>query len=86
MLKELKLSKLSDAMLKDKEMGSILGGESTFSYCYEGQPGGSSNFNNMGANQDTLGQGGHSVQGCNNYFVFTYEGTLYYTTLAGRAS
>lgn len=37
MLKELKLSKLSEAMLKDKEMSSILGGESTFSYCYEGQ-------------------------------------------------
>lgn len=88
MLKKLKLSKLSEAMLKDKEMSSLLGGESlcTCSCYYEGEPGGSSNFSNMVANLDTLGPDGHSAQGCNNYFAFTYEGTLYYTTLAGTAS
>lgn len=88
MLKELKLSKLSEAVLKDKEMSSILGGESicSCSCYYQGQPGGSSSFNNMVANLDTFGPGGHSANGCNNYLAYTLEGALYYTTISGKAS
>ena len=61
--KKLKLSTLSEALLKDKEMGSLYGGDRTCdcSCYYQGQPGGSSSSSNIGD------YGGDSVQGCNQY-------------------
>lgn len=85
--RKLKLSTLSKAVLKDKEMDSIFGGDSicTCSCAYAGQPGGSSSNNNMVANLN-LGPGGHSVNGCNQYFAFETSGTIYYTELYARES
>jgi natural product precursor len=67
--KKLKLSALSEMMLKDKEMGSILGGEGRWCTCscaYANQ-GGSSSNDNSAANYDLGPHGGYSTSGCNVY-------------------
>ena len=74
--KKLKLSALSEAMLKDKEMCSILGGTlCTCSCLYEGKPGGASWDKNSAANYHLggpYGNGGYSPGGCNNYYTSNF--------------
>lgn len=67
--KKLKLSTLSEALLKDKEMGSLYGGgrDCNCSCYYQGQPGGASSEQNKNANYNIGDYGGDSVQGCNQY-------------------
>ena len=67
-LKKLKLNALSEAVLKDKEMNALKGGDSccTCSCYYEKEPGGSYTMDNMGANHDSP-NGGTSLNGCNQY-------------------
>ena len=65
--RRLKLTALSEAMLRDKEMGCLLGGSACcFCSClYEGQSGGSTSSQNSVANS-ALGMS--SPMGCNSYF------------------
>lgn len=64
-LKKLKLSTLSETIMKDKEMNGLKGGNSCGCSCYwEGQ-GGSSVDDNAEANY-TLGNG-ESKNGCNEF-------------------
>lgn len=83
---KLKLSTLSTAALKDKEMGSIFGGDSicSCSCAYAGQ-GGSSQADNMTANL-SLGPGYHSTSGCNQYVAFEIGGTISYFEVYGKES
>lgn len=66
-IKQLKLSRLSERELKEKEMNAILGGNSCSCSCYwEGRGGSSINDNNMANYKlDTS-----SIHGCNQ---FTYS-------------
>ncbi|RGX80594.1 TIGR04149 family rSAM-modified RiPP [Bacteroides stercorirosoris] len=68
-LKKLKLNALSEAGLKDKEMNALKGGNCCTCSCYwEGKPGGSSSSDNSSANVNIGDNGGHSSEGCNQYF------------------
>jgi natural product precursor len=81
--KKLKLSTLSDSMLKDKEMVAIFGGEGRICGCscaFEDQ-GGSTSEDNSAANYKLGEDGGHSSTGCNNYV--TYAGEYYDFTSMG---
>lgn len=84
--KKLKLSALSEMMLKDKEMGSILGGEDQDRYCtcacaYANQ-GGSPSYDNSAANYDLGPEGGYSTFGCNTYETVRPGITRYNSGLA----
>ena len=75
--KKLKLSTLSDSMLKDKEMVAIFGGDSRYCMCscaFEDQ-GGSTSEDNSAANYKLGDNGGYSTSGCNKYV--TYAGGYY---------
>ena len=69
-LKRLKLSDLSDKSLKDKEMNALRGGnlEGCYCSCYWADYGGSSSDDNMKSNYSS-GDGTHSKQGCNQYWM-----------------
>ncbi|TGY28146.1 TIGR04149 family rSAM-modified RiPP [Bacteroides caecimuris] len=69
-LQKLKLHKLSEASLKDKEMNALIGGYSgCYCSCYwEGQ-GGSSTDDNMHANYNN---GSYSTHGCNGHWMGGY--------------
>ena len=75
--KKLKLSTLSDSMLKDNEMVAIFGGDERICSCscaFEDN-GGSTNKDNSAANYKLGDNGGYSTTGCNNYV--TYAGEYY---------
>lgn len=81
--KKLKLSTLSDSMLKDKEMVAIFGGDARYCTCscaYENQ-GGSTHEDNSAANYKLGDKGGYSTTGC-NYYV-TSDGATTYAGLEG---
>lgn len=65
-LKRLKLSDFSDKSLKDKEMNALRGGNCCRCSCYWEDQGGSSSSDNSSANFG-IGDGGESLQGCNQY-------------------
>ena len=74
-MKKLKLTTLSEAILKDKESKAILGGNLSCSCsCYWENNTGSSTHDNASANYD---KGIPSVHGCNQYKVVSDENTLY---------
>ncbi len=77
--KKLKLSALSEAMLKDKEMSSLFGGGEprycTCSCAFEGKPGGASSEENKAANYSLGSYGGYSTTGCNQYYMSSTSGT-----------
>ena len=81
--KKLKLSALSEMMLKDKEMGSILGGDRycTCACAYANQ-GGSPSYDNSAANYDLGVEGGYSTSGCNAYETVGPGVTKYNSMLA----
>lgn len=76
--RKLKLSALSEALLKDKEMSTIFGGGDsrycTCSYAYEGLPGGASAEDNRAANYNLGNYGGYSTTGCNQYYMSSTSG------------
>ena len=75
---------LIDMMLKDKEMGSILGGEGRFCTCscaYANSKG-SSSENNSAANYDLGPEGGYSTTGCDAYDTVAPGVTQYNSALA----
>lgn len=63
---KLKLTALSDAIMKDKEMSAILGGNCCTCSCYWEGKGGSSVEDNKNANYAV---DGYSVNGCNGYWA-----------------
>ena len=65
--KKLKLSALSEMMLKDKEMCSIMGGRFCTCSCAYANQGGSSSENNSAANYGLGAHGGYSTSGCGVY-------------------
>ena len=66
-MKKLKLTTLSEAILKDKESKAVLGGVCCRCSCYwEGTKGGASTDDNTNANYQL---GTKSKQGCNQYSV-----------------
>ncbi|MEE1240498.1 MAG: TIGR04149 family rSAM-modified RiPP [Bacteroidaceae bacterium] len=76
--RKLKLSALSEALLKDKEMSTIFGGgDSRYCTCscaYEGLPGGASAEDNRAANYNLGNYGGYSTTGCNQYYMSSTSG------------
>ena len=76
--RKLKLSALSGALLKDKEMSTIFGGgDSRYCTCscaYEGLPGGASAEDNRAANYNLGNYGGYSTTGCNQYYMSSTSG------------
>ena len=63
-MKKLKLTALSENIMKDKEMKAIVGGNCCRCSCYWEDRGGSSSDDNLAANYaDDL----ESVHGCNQY-------------------
>ena len=76
--RKLKLSALSEALLKDKEMSTIFGGgDSCYCTCscaYEGLPGGASAEDNRAANYNLGNYGGYSTTGCNQYYMSSTSG------------
>ena len=76
--RKLKLSALSEALLKDKEMSTIfVGGDSRYCTCscaYEGLPGGASAEDNRAANYNLGNYGGYSTTGCNQYYMSSTSG------------
>lgn len=73
--KKLKLSTLSEAVLKDKEMNAIIGGirKCGCSCRYQGQSGGSALNNNSTANYYLGDGGGYSPEGCNYYATVEFD-------------
>lgn len=72
-LRKIKLSDLSDAGLKDKELNALRGGvsgEYCGCSCYWADKGGSSIADNSDANWD---QGSISMQGCSQYATAGFE-------------
>ena len=65
-LKKLKLNALSEVSLEDKEMNALRGGSCCTCSCYWEDQGGSSSSDNSSANSK-IGDGGYSLQGCNQY-------------------
>ena len=71
MSKKLKLTTLSEAILKDKETNAIKGGKFCTCSCYwEDTEGSSPSGDNRSANY-TLGMA--STHGCNQYFEYSTE-------------
>ena len=68
-LQKLKLHKLSEASLKDKEMNALRGGNCCSCSCYYEYAGGSSTAVNANANLGIGSYGGYSPVGCNEYTV-----------------
>lgn len=69
-MKKLKLTTLSEAILKDKEAGMVLGGYLLYCSCscyWEGTEGGATSHDNRNANVDDNAK---SQEGCNQYFAF----------------
>ncbi len=75
--KKLKLSALSEMMLKDKEMCSIMGGRFCTCSCAYANSGGSKSEDNKNANYD-CGPGGYSsTSGCNQYYKSDTSGVYF---------
>ncbi|KAA4696818.1 rSAM-modified peptide [Bacteroides fragilis] len=67
-LKKLKLHVLAEESMKDRTMNALRGGNCCTCSCYwEGNTGSSSN-DNRDANYN-IGSGGHSTEGCNQYYT-----------------
>lgn len=67
-LRKIKLSDLSDAGLRDRELNALRGGYlGCKCSCYWSDKGGSSSDDNMSANYH-LGDNAHSKDGCNQYW------------------
>lgn len=75
-LKKLKLNVLSEENLQDKTMNALKGGNCCTCSCYWEGSGGSSSSDNRDANAN-IGDGGHSVNGCNQYFTCTEDGDIW---------
>jgi natural product precursor len=76
-LSKLKLNVLSEANLLEKEMNILKGGNFCTCSCYYEGNGGSSSGSNMNANI-SIGTGGYSSNGCNQYAMATEaSGYLY---------
>lgn len=74
-IKKLKLTTLSESILKAKESQALLGGNVMCSCsCYWENNTGSTTYDNINANYD---KGTSSVHGCNQYKVMSDENTLY---------
>ena len=74
-IKQLKLSRLSERELKEKEMNAILGGNSCSCSCYwEGRGGSSINDNNMANYKFEY----ESVHGCNQFTYCDETGDAYW--------
>lgn len=63
-MKKLKLTALSENIMKDKEMKAIVGGHCCNCSCYWENRGGSSDADNISANYML---GTESINGCNQY-------------------
>lgn len=70
---KLKLTALSDAIMKDKEMSAILGGNCCTCSCYWENNTGSSSVDNRDAN---FNWGINSPIGCNQY-IYCEDGSYY---------
>ncbi len=72
--KRLKLKALSEAMLRDKEMGCLMGGcvMCTCSCLYTHENGITSEQNSV-ANYHLGDYGGYSTAGCNNYWTTSFD-------------
>jgi natural product precursor len=69
-LKKLKLNTLSEMNLMEREMNRLKGGTVCSCSCYYEYSGGSSASSNGNANH-TSGNGYTSIDGCNQYIVYT---------------